>query len=317
MKRLILIVLFFNEVFSYGFDSSNDLLTSKVKFASIDKAKELLTTEDEFTNSWSQFDIDSRLHKDNGTKQQLLEFISYQTKEWTIDEKINMTKILIAVGKNIMKNGFKINLPSEIYFIKTTGLEEGGAVGYTRANYIVLKDNILSQPTKVIQTTIVHELFHILSRNDSTFRKKMYKIVGFESMNKISYPDSIKDFRITNPDAPQTDSYIHLKKDGKPIDCMMILFSNNNFSGGDFFNYLKVGFLLLKGTDTKEIDYNNGKITIYTFSQVSNFMEQVGYNTKYIIHPEEILADNFVFAVKNKKNLPSQWIIDKINNELK
>ena len=34
--------------------------------------------------------------------------------------------------------GIKLNLPEEIIFIRTTSKEEGGAGGYTRANYIVL-----------------------------------------------------------------------------------------------------------------------------------------------------------------------------------
>ena len=29
--------------------------------------------------------------------------------------------------------------------------------------------------------------------------------------------------------------------------------------------------------------------------EVENFFEQIGKNTNYIIHPDEVLADNFIF----------------------
>ena len=75
-------------------------------------------------------------------------------------------------------------------------------------------------------------------------------------------------------------------------------------------------FLRLKGKDIKEIEYIDGKPVVYNFKEVSNFFEQVGKNTKYIIHPEEILADNFAFALMNKTGLPSQRIIDEIKSKL-
>lgn len=63
MKKLTLIGLLISGFIVNGFSSVT--LADRIKFASIDKAKELLTQEDEFTKSWSQFDIDSRMHKQN------------------------------------------------------------------------------------------------------------------------------------------------------------------------------------------------------------------------------------------------------------
>lgn len=129
-------------------------LKIKVQFASIEKAKELLTTEDQFTKSWSQFDIDSRLHKSNNTKDDLFKYISSQAIECTVDEKTKVNSILEAIDNNIIKYGFKIDFPSEIYFVKTTAQEEGGAGGYTRANYVVLKEGIISKPESELQRII-------------------------------------------------------------------------------------------------------------------------------------------------------------------
>ena len=45
-------------------------------------------------------------------------------------------------------------------------------------------------------------------------------------------------------------------------------------------------------------------------------MEQVGNNTDYIIHPEEILADNFALLVLGEHNMPSPEIPQKMREIL-
>lgn len=314
MKKFILIGLLIFGFIVNGF--STELLVDKIKFASIEKANELLTQEDDFTKSWSQFDIDSRMHKKNSTKEELFDFITKQTREWTVEEQNKILSILQSIDKQIEKQGFIIELSDEIYFVKTTTDEEGGAGGYTRANYVVLKDDVLSQTEDGLINIIVHELFHVLTRNNSEFRKEMYQIIGFNLMNDVAYPENLRTYRITNPDAPQVDSYISIKVRGQSKDCMMILYSNQDYNGGDFFKYLNIGFLSLTGDSIKTIEYIDDKPVIYSFKQVSGFFEQVGKNTQYIIHPEEILADNFTFAILNKSGLQNPEIVNEIKKKL-
>lgn len=314
MKKLALITLIIIGYAANGW--SADSLLDKIIFASVDKANELLTQEDDFTKCWSKFDIDARMQKQNSTKEELFDFITHQTKEWTLDEKNKIQSIFENLDELIKKQGFKIKYPSEIYFIKTTANEEGGAGGYTRASYIVLKEDLLAQSDDALKQIIVHELFHVLTRANPNFRKKMYKIIGFRLMKPIDYPENLKPYRITNPDATQTDSYIQLKVNGKPVDCMMILYAKKEYTNGSFFQYLNVGFLRLKGRKEKSIQFVDGKPVIYTFEDVSGFFEQVGKNTNYIIHPEEILADNFAYTMLGRTGLPDTDILDIIKKTL-
>ena len=314
MKKLTLIGLLITGFIVLGL--SAETLVDKIQFASVEKSNELLTQEDGFTKSWSQFDIDSRMHKQNSTKEELFDFITQQTRAWTIDEKNKILTYISSIDKQIVAQGLKLDFPDEIYFVKTTADEEGGAGGYTRANFIVLKDDNLSQNNEDLKNLIVHELFHILTRNSPEFRKSMYAIIGFNLMNDVEYPENLKAYRITNPDAPQIDSYISLIADGQSIDCMMILYSDRDYSGGEFFNYLNVGFLSLKGDSIKTIEYKDDEPVIYTLKQVTGFFEQVGKNTQYIIHPEEVLADNFTFTILNKTGLPNPEIVNEIRKKL-
>ena len=314
MKRITLVGLVITVFIANVF--GRELLVDKVKFASIAKANELLTQEDNFTEGWSQFDIDSRMHKVNSTKEELFDFITQQTREWTIEEQNLIVSIFKDVDKQIEEQGFNIDFPDEILFVKTTTKEEGGALGYTRASYVVLQDDILAKDRDRLTKTVVHELFHILSRNDPEFRKEMYEIIGFQLMEEVAYPRNLKPYRITNPDAPQVDSYISLKVGDEEKDCMMILYSNEDYSGGDFFKYLNVGFLSLTGDRVKAIEYKDDKPVIYSRKEVTGFFAQVGKNTKYIIHPEEILAENFAFAILNTPELPNPEIVNEIKKKL-
>lgn len=315
MKKIILSGLLFIGYISGT--SGKGILTDRISFASEEKARELLTQEDEFTESWSQFDIDARKHQQNSTKAELIDFIAEQVREWTQEEKNKILSVTQDIDRILEKQGYHIGFPDKIFLVKTTAEEEGGAAAYTRANYVVLKEDILSNPDADFKKLFIHELFHILTRNNQVFKKEMYGIIGFELMNPVKYPDDLKPFRITNPDSPQTDSYITLKVDGEPVECMMIIYAGREYDGGNLFDYLNFGFLKLKGDSIKTPDLRDHKSVIYSFQEVTGFFEQVGKNTRYIVQPEEILADNFVFAMLGETGLPDQKIVEEIQRKLR
>ncbi len=300
-----------------GFDAVGQSLEKSIRYADEDKAKELLTTEDAYTNCWSAFDIDSRMQKKNSAKADLFQFIATQVREWDATEKQKIDTIFHEINIEIIRSGYRLNIPKNISMVKTTLLEEGGASAYTRGNYIVFGEKLLKKSKEDLKPVVIHELFHVLSRNDAAFREHLYALIGFQKMNEIAYPESIANARITNPDAPQTDYFITLKKGGKSMDCMMVLYANRPYEGGMFFEYLQVGFLRLDGNREKTVYLKDGKPEIYSMNEVSGFYEQVGQNTKYIIHPEEILADNFSFAILNKTDLPSQWLVENLKKSMK
>lgn len=292
-------------------------LTGNMRYLNAAAAQELLTTKDSFTESWSQFDIDARLQGTQGTKESLWNHISAQALDWRIEEQEKVTHVANNIHNSIIDQGLKVEFDYEIFFIKTTGDEEGGAAAYTRQNFIVLNDNVLTSSDDNLARLISHELFHIISRNDENLKKDMYGIIGFEVANTVSVPDQLKDFKMTNPDAPQWDSFITLTSNGGGAsEYVMITYSNESYAGGNFLSYLNVGFLKVKGADIREVDYVNGDLVISIYGDFTDFYEQVGNNTNYTIHPEEILADNFAFAILGADGLSSSWVVDEIKLRL-
>ena len=139
----------------------------------------------------------------------------------------------------------------------------------------------------------------------------MYEIIGFKVIKEISFPQSLKDLKVTNPDAPIINSYINLSNGEDSDNYSMITYSQKEFNGGNLFDYVTFGFIRLQ-----ELKNERELPIIYKVENFINFFEKIGKNTEYIIHPDEILADNFVFLLNDKKNLPSQWIIDKMKMNL-
>ncbi|MDG6882422.1 Uncharacterised protein [Phocoenobacter uteri] len=310
----ILFVLFFS--FS-SVSKAESNWTENVSFASKSEASTLLKKEDEYTKRLSQFDIQSRLHNQAGSKNELLNLMVAQTKDWTPDEIQLINKTNKEINGLIKQNGFHFTLP-KIVFIKSTMQTEGGAEGYTRENLIVLKDELVSKDNKELKHLLIHELFHILTRYNPNLRAELYSVIGFHLMNDIALPSPLKDNLISNPDAPFDDSYIKLKVADQTIDGLMILFANKPYQKGTFFDYINIGFVKLKGEGkNKEVDLSDkNQPIIYSLDEVSGFFEQIGFNTQYIIDPEEVLAENFVYAMMNKKDLPNPEIINKIINVL-
>ncbi len=48
-----------------------------------------------------------------------------------------------------------------------------------------------------------------------------------------------------------------------------------------------------------------------------SFADQIGQNTKYTIHPDEILADNFVHLILQTEKLASPRIVEQMGERLK
>jgi len=281
-------------------------------FASTIEAAETLGQKDDFIQRLSPFDRASRMKTDkSASEEEFLAFVKTKAVAWNDAER---TKIEAAIAT--LRPAFErltIPFPKKILFIKTTGAEEGHAF-YTRDTAIMMPEKAIDEAdTGLLKKTIAHELFHILSRSNTPLREKLYEAIGFTNCGEIQFPSELKARKITNPDAPRNDHSIRLRVEGKEVSAVPILFSNapkyDVARGGEFFRYLQFRFLLLTKTAAAQSQ-------LVAPEQVAGFFEQVGRNTNYVIHPEEILADNFALLILDERNVPSPEILEKIRRVL-
>jgi hypothetical protein len=70
--------------------------------------------------------------------------------------------------------------------------------------------------------------------------------------------------------------------------------------GEDLDDYWTLRLLVVKKTSDRETlapQMRNGAPVLLRLREVQGFMDQIGRNTRYIIHAEEVLAENFAFLV--------------------
>lgn len=287
------------------------------RLATLEEAKKLMATEDSYTCNRSPFDIVSRLQNPKGTKKELIAMSIQELREWTDEEKDKIQHLTETINNIIRQEQFKLPLPKEIVLVKSTLNDEGGAGGYTRSNWIALADRFFTHlPDTFHQTLLLHETFHVLTRHSLDFKRKMYETIGFTVTDEeLDYPKDLWDVHISNPDVGRYDSYATFIVEGKPEKCAMVLYADKPYTTGPFFQYMKIGFVPYD--DQMKPKQENGKTIIYPMEKISDFKEKIGENTQYIIHPEEILAENFVLAFIDKQTIPTPELKERIQKILK
>lgn len=145
-------------------------------------------------------------------------------------------------------------------------------------------------------------------------REKLYHAIGFNAINTVRLPDGIRERKITDPDGVQCNWLINVTNRGQALPVIPILYSSRQHydpeQGGEFFNYLTFKLLAVTNNGTHwEPKLRNGQPLLFDPADVQGFFEQIGRNTRYIIHPDEILAENFVLLINSATNLPTPRIV--------
>lgn len=275
-----------------------------------------LARDDDFLRRMSPFDRAARLKTDQVVSQKAyVAFIQQHTRDWPASDKAAVIASYEAIYPAIEALG--VTLPGDIKMILTTGHEEGQAA-YTRGNAIMLPAKMVATKER-LKRLLAHELFHVYSRQNANARTALYQSIGFHGVDELEFPTALAQQKLTNPDAPINNSAIKLSHQGETMWAMPILFSKSQTydmnKGGEFFNYLQLKFVVVADAQGKSI-YDPAEPRLLAVPEVSGFFEQVGKNTQYIIHPEEILAENFVALVVGETKIASPEVLIKIRQAL-
>jgi hypothetical protein len=291
---------------------------TRVELATAAQGVRLLSSRDAFVQEMSPFDRGARLKTDRDVSEaEYLAFAGKQARDWTATEKARLEGILRDFGEKIVR--LDLPLPPRIVFVKTTGLEEGGAA-YCRGATVVLPQGLLDGDPAQLSETVFHELFHVYRTHNPEKRAALYRIVGFTPSAEIPLPEPLARRKLTNPDAPRIDSVIRVKVDGAltPVT-PVILGTADRYDvsrGGEFFQQMTFRLLVLTEKDGRFLP-SSDPARLLEPAQAPDYLEQTGRNTGYVIHPEEILADNFVQLVDRRADAPTPRILEELGALLK
>ena len=289
----------------------------EIELASIDTARAVLGARDEFVARLSPFDRAARLQSGSEVSEgEYLAFATAAGRSWSNDERARLAAAFAAIEPKLA--ALLPQLDDPILLIKTSGEEEGGA-GYTRANAVMLPQ--AHSDERELQRVLAHEIFHVVSRNYPELKRALYRAIGFEQCGEVALPPALAARKMTNPDAPVNEHCIELTVDGAKVWAMPILLSRearfDPAAGRAFFEYLTLSMLLVdrSGAAARPLQ-RDGAPVLVPLNRVTGFLEQVGRNTNYVIHAEEILASNFELLVIGEQGAPSPEVLARIRAEL-
>lgn len=234
-------------------------------------------------------------------------YLRTEVMNWEESEKNMLTAIFDTIKTEIDAINPKL-FPDEVRLIKVRTNHYGPDVYYTRGHNIMIPENALKNPNakEMLGSVMTHEIFHLISRYDVPLREKIYALIGYFPHNRdLTISKGIADRLLTNPDGVSTNYYIELRDDMLTAKAIPIIMSNKSkyvTSSPTFFSYLQFEvFEMVEGeNNTATLVHGDNLSTTLTDGMIPGFFEQIKDNTQYIIHPDEIAADNFIYAVNEK-----------------
>lgn len=256
--------------------------------------------------------------------QQFKDQMAASVQEWQ-EEELAFVKEIFEEAYVLCSQITPELFPENLQLILTDGTEENNAF-YTRDAAIIIPRPTMQRMNnekgreRFLQT-MVHEVFHVYSRLNPEKQRKLYEMIGYDRIENLDIGSMLQKRKLTNPDGVDYRFKINVvKPNGDAVPTVLMIYSKHpEFTpeNGSFFQYL--AYDLFEIEKTKEGDWRvkeGDNPTAIPINKVSGFREQVGNNTDYIIHPDEILADNVAILAMSKKTgkLPSR--VDEEGREL-
>ena len=286
-------------------DAYTGIQGTTLRFATIAQGRAVLGTEDEWVAATSEF---QRVALVGGagpvSRAQLLAFTVDTVQPWSAQQEARWRKALDAIAPRLA--ALRIPLPAEVWIVNTDGRDAANAP-YTRANAVMLPMATLgAKPgdTAADARLLAHELFHVASRHAPALASRLYATLGFEPVAPLQWPADWLPARIVNPDAPRDGHAMPVTISGRAALVMPVLMASRTTlkPGESFFNVTEVRMLevlTVAGRPTQPV-MRDGQPVWLPPGSVPDFLDKLGGNTGYIIHPEETMSDNIALLVTNQ-----------------
>lgn len=238
-------------------------------------------------------------------------------KKWLQGEWNKAVVLCNLINKNI--------LPKQVELIRSKGSYYGKEAFFTRKNKIVIPEyNLRLRSEQGMLSVLLHEIFHIYSRNNPDKQAELYAHIGFKNIGDskdLLTPEVLANRILHNPDGLNYAWAIELNDGTGNVHQAIPIISSTldayDPSKGDFFNFLHFDLFEVKKDEGKYkvICDEKGQPQLQPETMAS-FFEQIGMNTQYIIHPDEILADNFMILALSQKDPSSLDRFDAYGKQL-
>lgn len=274
-------------------------------FASETQARAVLGARDDYVRATGAFERSASLRTaETVDEERFIAAMRDTALAWSEEEERAFASLLPRLERFVLPMRWKSPWP--VLLLKASDRLMDG-FPHTRGNAIVLQERMLKPALSDPQSLaylMAHELFHVLSRGDAALQEELYAAIGFRSCAAVDMPATLAGLRLTNPDAPESRHAITVRWRGENVEALpFVHFRSENVNPrSSFSGQVRTSWL--------PVERRNGRCSArderLALDALEGFYEQVGRNTEYLIHPEEILADNFalLFLAAGSENPP-------------
>jgi hypothetical protein len=154
-----------------------------------------------------------------------------------------------------------------------------------------------------------------VSRHQPELANRLYDLIGYDRVGELEWPAAWLPIRIANQDAPFDRHLMRVKIGGRDATVMPVVVSANPklppADGDTLLELMEPRLLEVEpgaGSQRTRPVMKGGQPVWHDPEATPDFLAHLGGNTDYILHPDETIADNFMFLVsgrpvKNKRLL--------------
>lgn len=271
--------------------------------ASPEQAAPIFTADDEFMRAVTPADISIRTRSASTSRADLVTTYANAFVPWTDEERARLEAMLTRQAARL--ETVQRLLPNQVLLVKSNGAADT-SLPHTRGNAINMGQH-LPQTDADLDGLFFHELFHVLSRNNAARHDEMYALIGFVPCD-VTLPAAVRETTVTNPDAPLLRWAAPLDANGRYV--VPVLFANParwDPAQTQFGRYFNLRFLQASNASGRcAVTIENGQPVDIPGDQAVAAMHAVaGANTNYVLHAEELLADNFSQLMMGKTDVPN------------
>ncbi len=290
-----------------------------VHFAGVAEARALLSSRDDWMRATSS--VQRAALMDRAPPVSLEDFARWQAAAvlpWTPALADRWRRALARIAATV--NRLDLPLPPTVMLVRTTG-RESAATPHTRGAAIVLPERIDEQGFSDAEV-LAHELFHVMSRHAPALSQRVYGVLGFEPVGELQWPAAWDDLRIADQDAPHLRHAMKLDVRGRTRWLMPVVVASKRrpdlLRGETIENMMQTRLLEVMpghaGAASQAVLGPGGPVW-FAVDEVPGYVERLGGNTDYVLHPEETAADNFMLLVSGRR-VPNPGLLQRIERAL-
>jgi len=261
------------------------------------QARAILGARDSYVRATAPLERSAKMHTTQAVdEERYARYMAGAALAWADEDRRVLQPILSGLAPLLPSLKWRPARP--ILLVKAAPDFEDG-LPHTRANAIVLPQGSERTQAGMLTAIMAHELFHVLSRDDAKLKERLYAGIGFKPCASLALPPAVAALRVTNPDAPEHRHTIAVRWRGQAVEAMPFpSFPSESIDPRQGFKtQVRVLWLLVdrEGAVCRARAPEPGPGP--EPENLEGLFEQVGRNTRYLWHPEEILADNFALML--------------------